>query len=222
MAYTLDFAIAVGPAKTGIVDFRAQLVDTVGGSVGASVSTGFTEIGSGFYLWHYASVPDGHRGGVKFYQNATPATILAFTSINPEEAENNDVKTSTRLAPTTAGRTLDVTATGEAGLDFNNIGQAGGPTTLSNITVPIVTTAQNLMPAERTAIADAMLDEANGIETGVTPRQAIRGIARTQLSKLSGAGTTNVIIRDLADGKDAIVATVDNVGNRNAVGVDWT
>ncbi len=222
MAYTLDFAVAVGPAHTGIVDFRAQLVDTGGVNVGAAVATGFTEIGSGFYLWHYASIPDGHRGGVKFYQNATPATILAFTSINPEEAEYSDAKTSTRLAPTVAGNTLDVSATGEAGLDFNNIGQAGVPTTLSNITVPIVTTAQNLLAAERDAIADAHLDRTNGIETGITPRQALRGVARSHLAKLSGAGTTTVTIRDLNDNKDAIVADVTITGNRNTVAVDWT
>lgn len=127
-----------------------------------------------------------------------------------------------KLEPTTAGRKLDVSLTGEAGLDFNNIGQASGPTTLSNITVPIVTTAQNLLPAERTAIADALLDEANGIETGVTPRQAIRGTARTQLGILSGAGTNNVKIRDLINSKDAIDAQVDAVGNRTSVSVDWT
>lgn len=44
------------------------------------------------------------------------------------------------LCPTTAGRTLDVSATGEAGLDFANINAATGPTTLTNITVPTVTT----------------------------------------------------------------------------------
>jgi hypothetical protein len=96
MVYTSDFAIALGPAYTGITDLRAQLVDTGGSNVGSAVSTGFVEIGNGFYNWVYASIPDGHRGGVKFYQNAAPATFLAYGAINPEELENADVKTSTR------------------------------------------------------------------------------------------------------------------------------
>lgn len=96
MVYTASFGIALGPAFTGIADMRAQLLDTAGATVGAAVSTGFVEIGSGFYTWVYASIPDSHRGSVKFYQNASPATILAVTAINPQELENSDAKTSSR------------------------------------------------------------------------------------------------------------------------------
>lgn len=42
------------------------------------------------------------------------------------------------LRPTTAGRTVDVAATGEVGLDFDNIKDATGAHTLTNITVPTV------------------------------------------------------------------------------------
>jgi hypothetical protein len=41
---------------------------------------------------------------------------------------------------TTPANTLDVSAGGMAGLDFANINAATGPTTLTNITVPVVTT----------------------------------------------------------------------------------
>ena len=44
---------------------------------------------------------------------------------------------------TTYGNTLDVSATGEAGVDLTNIKQASSPTTLTNITVPTVTTLTN-------------------------------------------------------------------------------
>lgn len=57
-------------------------------------------------------------------------TVLATFSIGNRSA----------LRPTTADRTLDVAATGEAGLDFDNIKAATGATTLTNITVPVVTT----------------------------------------------------------------------------------
>jgi hypothetical protein len=97
MAYTLDIGLALGTSKAGLTDLRAQLVDTAGASVGGPVSTGFSDQGQGCYLWHYASWPDGHRGGVKFYSNASPSVTLAFAAINPEEGENLDVKVSSRL-----------------------------------------------------------------------------------------------------------------------------
>jgi hypothetical protein len=86
MTYALSWSIGLGPANTGIADWRAQLVDTSGLDVGAAISTGFFEVGTGFYGWYYTSIPDAHTGGVKFYQDADPATILGYLSINPQEA----------------------------------------------------------------------------------------------------------------------------------------
>lgn len=96
MSYTLDFSLNLGTAYGGKTDMRAQLVDTAGTNVGSAISTGFTEIGtsSGFYLWHCTTIPDSHRGGVKFYSNAASTVILTFASINPQEAENADAKSS--------------------------------------------------------------------------------------------------------------------------------
>ena len=72
-------------------------------------------------------------------------------------------------------------------------------------------------------IADALLDRANGIETGMTLRQALRVIAAAAAGKLSGAATTTVTIRNAeVDDTDRIVATVDENGNRSAVTLDLT
>ena len=89
MAYTLDFAISLGSSKTGLT-LNAQIVDTSGGDIGSAITTGFTEVGTGTYLLHCATIPDAHRGGIKFYESGVPATILALGSINPEEAEYID------------------------------------------------------------------------------------------------------------------------------------
>jgi len=70
--------------------------------------------------------------------------------------------------------------------------------------------------------ADALLDRASGVETGYTPRQALRLILAALAAKLSGAATTTVVIRDIGDSKDRITATVDANGNRTAVTVDAT
>ena len=91
MAYTLDFAFFGRTA--GVTDWRAQLIDTTGANVGSAVGTGFVDVGNGFYQWHYAAIPDAHRGGVKFYRLAD-SIVLAVASINPEEAEYTDSKIS--------------------------------------------------------------------------------------------------------------------------------
>jgi len=58
------------------------------------------------------------------------------------------------LQPTTKGRTGDVSATGEMGLDFNNIKDAAEAHTLTNITVPTVTTNSDMRGTDNAALAE--------------------------------------------------------------------
>lgn len=69
-------------------------------------------------------------------------------------------------------------------------------------------------------IADAVLDDA--VEGSETLRQAVRLIRAAAVGKLSGAATTEITIRDAADTKARITATVDSDGNRSAVTTDAT
>jgi hypothetical protein len=93
VAYTLTFVLPLGTSQTGLT-LEAQLIDTAGADVGSAITTGFYEAGVGNYLWT-GSIPDSHRGGVKFRLLGGGA-LKAVGAINPEEAENTDVKTSTR------------------------------------------------------------------------------------------------------------------------------
>lgn len=90
MSYTLDFNINLGSGYTGKT-LNAQLYDT-NGNVGSPITTGFSERGTGIYLLHCTTVPDGHRGGIEFYEAGTPAVKLASTSINPEESGQVELK----------------------------------------------------------------------------------------------------------------------------------
>jgi hypothetical protein len=91
---------------------------------------------------------------------------------------------------------------------------AGVTTLLTLITGVVPTAIEN---------ADAYLDRANAIETGLTPRNALRLGVAADAGKLSGAATTTVVIRNaVADSKDRITATVDGDGNRTAITVDLT
>jgi hypothetical protein len=89
----------------------------------------------------------------------------------------------------------------------------------------------DLVPAAPAAVGDiptaaanaaALMDLANGIETSITPRQALRLILAASAGKLSGAATTTIVIRNVGDSKDRLTATVDSSGNRSAVTVDAT
>lgn len=67
-------------------------------------------------------------------------------------------------------------------------------------------------------IADALLDRSGAVETGITPRLALRYAASALAGILSGAATTTVTIKAINDGATTrITATVDADGNRSAV-----
>jgi hypothetical protein len=75
---------------------------------------------------------------------------------------------------------------------------------------------------EREAIANALLDLAAGVETGLTMRQALRIALAVLAGKSSGwpAGGASEKFRDTNDTKDRVTATVDADGNRTAVTLD--
>lgn len=69
-------------------------------------------------------------------------------------------------------------------------------------------------------VADSLLDADDGVETGLTQRQALRLLISAMAGKLSGGGTTTITIRDYGDTKNRITATVDSNGNRSAITAD--
>jgi hypothetical protein len=60
------------------------------------------------------------------------------------------------------------------------------------------------------------------VEGSTTVRQLLRAFASALASKVSGAGTTTIVFRDIGDTKDRITATVDASGNRSAITLDLT
>ncbi|MDO8675544.1 MAG: hypothetical protein Q7K71_05445 [Candidatus Omnitrophota bacterium] len=62
---------------------------------------------------------------------------------------------------TTAGNSIDVASTGEVGIDFSNVKNATGSTTLSNITIPTVTDVTNAVGV-KTGTGANQLDVTSG------------------------------------------------------------
>jgi len=159
LIFIQDSTSTTGAGKTGLVFNTASLVayyarpraaavaitlatQTV---TGAFSSGGFVEIDAtnmpGFYRLDPpdAALATGVDSVVIMLKGATGMAPLPLevqlTSVDLNNATtgglaNLDAAITTRLAPTTAGRTLDVSATGEAGLDWANI---GSPTTAQNL-----------------------------------------------------------------------------------------
>jgi hypothetical protein len=70
------------------------------------------------------------------------------------------------------------------------------------------------------AIATALLDLANGVETSHTLRQVLRVIFGVMAGKSNGGNTTTQHFRNQADTKDRVTATTDVDGNRSSVTLD--
>lgn len=81
-------------------------------------------------------------------------------------------------------------------------------------------TGYALTSGERDSIAAALLDLANGIETGITMRAALRAIAAICAGKASGAGTGTETFKGIDSETDRVEVTVDNDGNRTAITLD--
>lgn len=131
-----------------------------------TVPSGTTAIGFVSIL-----VPVNNTDVVKFYVKG-----LAGDTTTPDIMTR--IFELTYLRPTVNGRTLDVASTGEAGVDFDNIHAAANPTTLTNITVPVVTTV--------TGLDASKLDVAVSTRNATTPPTV--GQIDTQLSNTHGSG----------------------------------
>lgn len=78
MAYQQTNILVLGSGLAGIVtDLRGQLIASDGASVGSAISTGFVELGDGFYLHAYSS-PDTTEVAIKYYRQST-GDVLAVT-----------------------------------------------------------------------------------------------------------------------------------------------
>jgi FlaG/FlaF family flagellin (archaellin) len=63
-------------------------------------------------------------------------------------------------------------------------------------------------------------DQQNSLESGMSLREAMRIVTAALAGKLSGAPAGPVVIRNVGDTKDRIIATVDEDGNRTGVTTD--
>jgi hypothetical protein len=80
-----------------------------------------------------------------------------------------------------------------------------------------VGSAMTLTSGERDSIAAALLDLANGVETGITVRQVQRALLAMLAGVVTGAGSGTEVFKNPGGGTTRVTVTVDGSGNRSAI-----
>lgn len=151
----------------------------------------------------------------KFFNIASPAATMDHGIL----IDTVTTATNTTNAPSAGDFTAAMKTSLNAATPASVVGAVGS---VSSLPVGVINAASLASDAVN-AIADGLLDRADGIEVGLTLRNAHRLEVAATAGKLSGAATTTVIIRNaVADSKNRITATVDSNGNRSAITTDLT
>jgi hypothetical protein len=135
-----------GTALTGATVTAYRALDN-GSQASATGTT--TELANGQYRFNLSQADTNADYGSYLFTAATAVPVektVVFTAANPTDATSFglsrlDAAITSRLAPTVAGRTLDVSTGGEAGIDFANI---GSPTTVVNLSGTTIKTATDV------------------------------------------------------------------------------
>jgi hypothetical protein len=97
---------------------------------------------------------------------------------------------------------------------FDALFAAAAPGYVANAPVNVAQMGGTAYATAQAAEVDAIWDKQ--VDGSVTARQSMRLANSANGGKTSGGGTTTFTMRDLADTKDRVVATVDANGNRSA------
>lgn len=181
-------------------DFTATMKASIGTAVAASA---------------VAMVTGNVGGSVLGSVAGSVASVTARVTANTDQLAGQAVTAATGVAfPTTIASPTNITA--------------GTITTVGTVTNGVTLAAAAIDSAAlaatgKNAIADAFLDRADAIETGLTPRQNFRIGAAALFGTASGLATTTATYNAAVTASKArITATVDANGNRSAVTADGT
>ncbi len=178
-----------------------------------------------------AATPALSAAGVQAIWDALTSALTTVGSVGKLLADNINATIGSRLASASYTAPLDAAGTRTAiGLASANLDtQLTAIDDYIDTEVAAIKAKTDNLPAAPAAVgdiptananADALLDRADGVETGSTLRQAMRIMLAVLAGKASGLNTTTATFRDTNDSKNRITATVDANGNRSAVTLD--
>ena len=185
----VPFTLAGSPAVSAYVNNSTTEI-----TAGVTLTVDFDSIAGLNNVRVVASAGNGFAAGTNVALVITSGTVDSVSVVG-EVVGSFSLENRSALMPTAAGRTLDVSAGGEAGLDWANIGTPGSTVSLSATTVSAttnVTTVNGLAAGVVTAasIADGAIAAAKIATDAITAAQlAASAVSEIQsgLSTLTGA-----------------------------------
>lgn len=167
----MTLTVDVTPFTSDVLTENISLTES---ATRKTVYTGTIATASGSeYRLAYKSGASYIGGGMAYIGSTDGLTFHARDGVNASQW-NGLTTVALPLIPTTAGRTLDVSATGEAGVDWANV---GSPTTTVGLTGTTVSTTQ--VVASVTARVTANSDQIAGSATAATVISAINAALKT-------------------------------------------
>ncbi len=218
-----------GSSVSGVADFKADVSglptsSQIADAVWDEVQSGHTTAGT-FGLYLDAAVSGVSTGGVSAADIADAVwdeALSGHTTAGSAGKALADAETDAAAAASGVAGLNDPTAAAIATAVRSELA-----TELARIDGDITSRAaagdaMTLTTGERDAVAAALLDLANGVETGITTRQALRATLAALAGKVTGMDTNAPVFRAGDDSKDRITATTDANGNRSAVSLNLT
>jgi hypothetical protein len=214
-AYTKMFYLGgtgLGPA--------ASISKNGGGFATPGGGAGMTEVGSGWYSLALQAVDTDTEGDLAyaFSNGSMVATFVDQVTVNGPEGGSGLDAAATRAALGLASGNLD-TQLGSVGALGTAIATVNSKTTNLPAMPAGVGSLMTLSGASNNAIADALLDRANAVETGVSPRGALRVLMAAACGLVTIAGAT-VSLFNFLNTKTRILATTNAQGERTEVTID--
>jgi len=196
------------PLNTDYTSARATKIDFLTGDAYARIGAagaGLTALGD-TRIANLDAAVSTRLASASYTAPPTAAQNRAEMDANSTKLANLDATVSSRLASGSYTAPPSAAAN-RAEMDSNS-------TQLAKIGTP----AGASLAADIAGVPTALLDLANGVETGLTLRQAMRLIAAAEAGQISGAATTTIVIKAAGvPGTTRITATVDADGNRSSL-----
>jgi len=210
-------AAALTTAQTDLTTLVGRLTATRAGyldNLSAAAPTAST-VASAVWNLNISAIATAGLAGTYLNTMITPTSVWAHGTRTLTAGTNIVLAKGTGI---TGFNDIAATAIVSNGAITTASGKVSG-VALVDLTTDVTTkTGYALTSGERTSIGTALLDLTDGVETGITMRQATRAISAAVLGQVSGGGTGSETFRALGNPATtrAVVAATTQ-GNRTAV-----
>ncbi len=208
---------ALASAQTDITTLLGRLTSTRAGYLD-NLATAFPSaatIATAVWDKDISAYSTANLAGTNIKNIATPTSVWSHATRVLTAGTNIVLAKGTGI---TGFNDIAATAIVSNGAITTSGGKVSG-VALVDLTTDVTTkTGYALTSGERTSIGTALLDLTDGVETGITPRQAFRAIGSAVLGQVSGGGTGSETFKAIGNsGTIRAVVSTTTQGNRTAV-----